>query len=99
ARERILEDPRAVRTEPASGNDQHTPTSGIARPADESGERLISLGLCHSMQIETCLNSVQSTLQPLGICPIYPGKSVKCRRWTRRAPTLLLSSCWARFRW
>ena len=40
----------------------------------------MSLGLGHSVQIETCLDLVQAALQPLGICAVDPGKAIKSRR-------------------
>ena len=61
-RNRALENSRPLRAEPSSGDNQHTATSGGARAPDKGGEFLMSLGLCQSMQIEPCLDFVQTTL-------------------------------------
>jgi hypothetical protein len=37
------------------------------------------LGLSHSVQIETCLDLVQTTLQTLSICPVDPGVAIQGR--------------------
>ena len=52
------------------------------------------LGLGHSVQIETCFDLVQPTLQPLGICAVDPGKTVERRREVRQTRRVLLS--WSR---
>ena len=43
----------------------------------------MSLRLSHSMEIETCLDFVQATLQPLSICAVDAGKAVEGRRRMR----------------
>ena len=72
-----FEDARAVGTKAPSGDDEHTAVAGIAGVADESSECPMSLGLRHAVQIETCLDLVQTTLQPLSICPIDAGETIK----------------------
>src|SRR6266481_2598194 len=78
-RYRSLEDPRPGRTEAASGDDQNTAPSGIARPMNKSGERAMGLGLGHSVQIEPAFDRVETALQPLGTGPVYPREPVEAR--------------------
>ena len=57
---------------------------------DERGERVMSLGLGHAVQIETGLDRMEATLQPFGIGPVDPSKMVQSRKPARlrRAPFL-----------
>jgi hypothetical protein len=50
---------------------------------NKSGERAMSLGLCHSMQIKPAFDRVETALQPLGTGPVYPGEAVE-GRWLIR---------------
>ena len=49
------------------------------------------LGLGQSVQIEACIDLVQTTLQPLGICAVDPGKTVERRGSVRQTRMVLLS--------
>ena len=80
ARNRTLEDSRPIGSEASTGDDQDAAASGVARTANKRGERPMSLGLRHSVQVETCLDLVQTTFQSLRICPVDPGEAIK-RQW------------------
>jgi hypothetical protein len=41
------------------------------------------VGLGHSMQIEACLDFVQTALETLGVCAVYPGEAVESWRLVR----------------
>ena len=51
-------------------------------------------GLGQSVQVEACIDFVQTTLQPLGICAVDPGKTVKRRGGVRQTRMVVLS--WGR---
>ena len=56
----------------------------------KAAECPMRLGLRHSVQIETCLDLVQTTLQPLSICPIDAGETIKSQRRIGGAGMLFL---------
>jgi hypothetical protein len=78
---RAFYDPRSARPKSAPGDDKNAPPSRIARRSDEGGEFPMRLGLGQSVQIETCLDFVQTTFQPLGVRAVDPGKVVECRQY------------------
>ena len=64
-----------------------------ARRGDKGSERPMRLGLSHSVKIETCLDPVQTALQPLGVGPVDAGKTIEWgQRHLRRCSAALLSS-------
>jgi hypothetical protein len=47
------------------------------------------LCLSHSVKIKARLDPVQATLQPLGVGPVDPGKTIERHQWARgRKPSL-----------
>ena len=47
------------------------------------------LGLSHSVQIEACLDPVQTALQSFSVGPVDPGKTIKWRHgWRERKASL-----------
>jgi hypothetical protein len=93
-RHRALEHPGPAWAEPPSGDDEYAAPSGIAGCSDKGGKFPVCLGLGHSVQIEACFDLVQTALQPLGICPVDPGKTVQRCGGLRQTRTVLLS--WGR---
>ena len=61
-------------------DDEQTALSRLMGSRDKGGECSMSLGLRHSMQIESCLDCVQTALQPLGVGAVDPGEAIE-RRW------------------
>jgi len=75
-RHRELEDSRPGPTEAPPGDDKNAAPTGITRLMDKSGERVMSLGLGHSVQIEPAFDRVETALQPFGTGAVYPGEAV-----------------------
>jgi hypothetical protein len=92
SRNRALEHPRPIWAKSPPGYDEHAAPSCIARQTDKSGKRPMRLGLSHSMQIEAGLDLAQTTLQPLGVRPVDPGKPVRRSRGRHRTRLMLLGS-------
>ena len=47
------------------------------------------LGLSHSVQIEACLDPVQTALQSFSVGPVDPGKTIEGRNgWRKRTASL-----------
>jgi hypothetical protein len=90
-RNRAFEHPWATRAESPSGDDEDAAPSSIARCSDKGDKFSMCLGLGHSVQIEACFDFVQTTLQPLGICAVDPGKTVERRGSVRQTRMVLLS--------
>ena len=76
-RHRELEDSRPGPTEAPPGDDKNAAPTGITRLMDKSGERVMSLGLGHSVQIEPAFDRTETALQPFGIGAVYPGEAVR----------------------
>ena len=77
ARNGALEHPRPAWTETSAGDDKHAAPPGFRRAVDERGERVMRFGLGLSVQIETGLDRVVTTLQPLGIGAIDSRKMLQ----------------------
>lgn len=78
-RKRPFEDPRPAGTQPPSGDDEQAAPSGLVGSRDKGGQCSMGLGLRHSMQIESCLDFVQTALQPLGVGAVDPGEAIEAR--------------------
>src|SRR5205807_1152072 len=76
SRHRKLEHPWPAGTEAPAGDDQNTAPPGVVRPVNERGEHAMRFGLGHPVQIEPCLDRVETTLQSLCVGPIDPGEAV-----------------------
>jgi len=83
-RDRGFEDPRSVRTEPSSGNDEDATPAHVAGGLDEDRERAMGFGLGHSVQVEARLDGMATPPQPFGIGSVDPGKVVERRQWDGR---------------
>jgi hypothetical protein len=84
ARNRALQDPRPVRAESSSGDDENAAVPGITRRQDKIGEGPMRFGLGPSMQIEACLDLVPAALQPFGIGSVDAREPVESDRGVRQ---------------
>lgn len=98
SRKRAPEDPRPTRTQSASRDDEHTAPSCRVRDCDEGRQRPVRLGLCHSVQVESRLDFVQTALEPLSIGAVYPGEAIKWRERWRQASARFLDPSWTGIR-
>src|SRR5205807_9080103 len=76
ARNRTLEHSRPALAESSPGDDEHAAPARGARGLDKAGECPMRLGLGHPMQVEACLDPVQTAPPPFGIGAVDPGKAV-----------------------
>ncbi len=76
---------------PAPGDHKNATPSCGPRHRDEGRESGVRFGLSHSVQIEVCLDPMQTALQPFGVGAVDPGKSIE-RRHARGGRTGSLNS-------
>lgn len=88
SRNQLPKDPRPALPASLSGNYQYAAPPYTARLRNEGGQGLVRFSLCHSMQIEPCLDPMQPAFQPFCIGAVDPGKTIERRhlRQPRRDP-------------
>src|SRR5690242_13150023 len=77
ARNQTLEDARPALPKSPPGDDEHATPSRGARCSNKGTEGPMRLCLSHSVKIKARLDLAQTTLQPLGVGPVDPGKPIK----------------------